>query len=150
MSATALERLAAELRDGGGLIAAATRHVPEDRDRVAEGDGDVPLLLEAIREGELLHYGAPRVVETGDEDLALLAGDRLYALGLARLADLGALDAGAELAGVISLAAQAIAEGDQARAEAVWTAGARAVGGGSTPEHEAAKAAWRGGRGKTH
>jgi len=41
----------------------------------------------------------------------LLAGDHLYALGLARLAALGDLDAVAELADVISLSAQAHASG---------------------------------------
>ena len=38
-----------------------------------------------------------------DPDLALLLGDQLYALGLARLAELGDLDAVAELADLISL-----------------------------------------------
>jgi hypothetical protein len=51
----------------------------------------------------------------------------------------------AELADVISLAAQAHAEGDSERAAAVWAAGARVVGDGPPPDHEAAKAAWRGG-----
>ena len=80
-----------------------------------------------------------------DPDLALLAGDRLYALGLARLAELGDLDAVAELADVISLAAQAHAEGDVERAEAIWAAGVAAVGHGSGPELERAKAAARAG-----
>ena len=61
------------------------------------------LLLEMILEGYRLHYGQPLVVTTGDEDLALLLGDQLYALGLSRLAALGDLDAVAELADVISL-----------------------------------------------
>ena len=78
-----------------------------------------------------------------DPDLSLLAGDRLYALGLARLAELGDLEAVAELADVISLAAQAHAEGDPERAAAIWEAGVRAVGEGPPPGHEAAKAAWR-------
>jgi hypothetical protein len=52
----------------------------------------------------------------------------------------------AELADVISLCAQAHAEGDPERAAAVWAAGAAAVGAGSTADHEAAKAAWRGAR----
>ena len=69
------------------------------------------LLVEAIREGYLLHYAAGRVVRPEDPDLSLLAGDRLYALGLARLAELGDLEAVGELADVISLAAQAHAEG---------------------------------------
>ena len=63
-----------------------------------------------------------------DPDLALLAGDRLYALGLARLAELGDLEAVDVLAGVISRAAQAHAEGDPDAARAAWEAGARAVG----------------------
>jgi hypothetical protein len=83
------------------------------------------------------------VVRPQDPDLSLLAGDRLYALGLARLAELGDLDAVGELADVISLAAQAHAEGDAERAAAVWEAGVRVVGDGPPADHEAAKAAWR-------
>ena len=112
--------------------------------RAAGREADYALLVEAIREGYLQHYGEGRVVRTADPDLALLAGDRLYALGLARLAELGDLDAVAELADVISLCAQAHAEGDPERAAAVWEAGAAAVGRGTTHDHEAAKAAWRG------
>ena len=59
------------------------------------------VLLEMVLEGYRLHYGEPLVVTTGDEDLALLLGDQLYALGLSRLAALGDLDAVAELADVI-------------------------------------------------
>ena len=74
-----------------------------------------------------------RVVRPEDPDLALLAGDRLYALGLERLAAIGDLDAVAELADVIALCAQAHAEGDPARADAVWDAGARGRRGRSGP-----------------
>jgi len=56
------------------------------------------LVVEAIREGYLQHYASGRVVRPDDPDLALLAGDRLYALGLERLAAIGDLDAVAELA----------------------------------------------------
>ena len=46
------------------------------------------------REGYELHYGAPAVVVSADDpDLALLAGDRLYALGLRELAAAGDLEA---------------------------------------------------------
>jgi hypothetical protein len=83
-----------------------------------------------ILEGSLLHYGSPRVISTSDGDLALLLGDQLYALGLARLAALGDLDAVAVLADVISQLAQAHAEGDEARAEQIWDAGAVAIGWG--------------------
>jgi hypothetical protein len=45
---------------------------------------------------------------------------------------------------VIALCAQAHAEGDPARADAVWDAGAAAVSGGPAPDHQAAKRRWRG------
>ena len=106
---------------------------------------DYELLLEMILEGSLLHYGAPRVVDAGDRDLALLLGDQLYALGLARLAELGDLDAVAELADLISLLAQASAAGDPWLADAIWQAGAAAIGWGATPAHAAAKALARSG-----
>ena len=125
-----LSRLADELRAGGGLLADAvvdTDAPAPHGERVAARGGDYPLLVEAIREGYLLHYGAARVVRTGDPDLALLAGDRLYALGLARLAELGDLDGVRVLADVISLCAQSHAEGSPARAEEAWDSGVASV-----------------------
>ncbi len=107
----------------------ATAHAPE-----------YELLLEMILEGSLLHYGAPRVVRAEDPDLALLLGDQLYALGLSRLAELGDLEAVSELADLISLLAQARATADAPLADAIWEAGATAIGWGATPQHEAAKA----------
>ena len=151
---TVLAALAAALREDGGLMAAALADadgLPAELGataasgpRAAGREQDYALLVEAIVEGYLQHYGTGRVVRPEDPDLALLAGDRLYALGLARLAELGDLAAVGELADVISLAAQAHAEGDPDRATAVWEAGARAVGDGPPADHEAAKAAWRG------
>jgi hypothetical protein len=98
------------------------------------------LLVEAIYEGYLLHYGEPRVLRSSDADLGLLAGDQLYAIGLARLVALGDTDAVAELADTITLTALAHAGGSPALADAVWTAGARAVGWGSSVAHQDAKA----------
>jgi hypothetical protein len=150
-----LERLAREVRERGGLLAGAIAPASADGAygavaaagrRAAGRPDDYALLVEAIHEGYLLHYAAGRVVRPEDPDLSLLAGDRLYAIGLARLAELGDLDAVGELADVISLAAQAHAEGDPGRAEAIWDAGVRAVGDGPQPDHEAAKAAWRNAR----
>ncbi|MBE2317010.1 hypothetical protein DVA67_013590 [Solirubrobacter sp. CPCC 204708] len=144
---SALQRLAQELRTEGGILAGtvADEGGPQPHgDAVAPKGEDYPLLVEAIREGYLQHYGAGRVVQPADPDLALLAGDRLYALGLERLAALGDLAAVAELADVIALCAQAHAEGDPERAEAIWAAGARAVAAGPSPDHEAAKRQWRG------
>jgi hypothetical protein len=108
--------------------------------RASGREGEYELLLEMILEGSLLHYGAPRLVRGADPDLALLLGDQLYALGLARLAELGDLDAVAELADLISLLAQAQAASDPRLADAVWQAGAAAIGWGVTPAHAAAKA----------
>ncbi len=98
--------------------------------RAAGRQGEYELLLEMIYEGSLLHYGRARVVRTDDPDLALLLGDQLYALGLARLAALGDLEAIDVLADVISSLAQAHAEGAPERAEAIWEAGAIAIGWG--------------------
>ena len=91
-------------------------------------------LLADIAEGARLHYEVDE-----DRDLALLQGDQMYARGLARLAELGDLDATAELADVISLVAQARAAGDAELAAAVWAAGSAAVRWGSTPQYEEAK-----------
>jgi hypothetical protein len=107
---------------------------------LAEGSReDYELLVEAIYEGYLLHYSIPRVAVTPDVDLALLAGDRLYALGLSRLVALGDIAAVAELADTITLAALAQGADAPELAEAVWTAGARAVGWGSSEAHRRAK-----------
>ena len=148
-----LDRLADDVRARGGLLANAVSPASSDGaygaiaaagSRAAGHEDDYALLVEAIHEGYLLHYASGRVVRPDDPDLSLLAGDRLYAIGLARLAELGDLEAVGELADVISLAAQAQAEGDPDRAAAVWDAGVRVVGDGPPADHEAAKAAWRG------
>jgi hypothetical protein len=140
---SALVRLADALRAEGGLLAStvvADGAGPQPYGDAVAGRGDAyPLLVEAIREGYLQHYGAGRVVQPDDPDLALLAGDRLYALGLERLAALGDLDAVAELADVIAACAQAHAEDDPARADAAWTAGAAAVAGGPGPDANPAR-----------
>ena len=95
--------------------------------------------VEAIYEAYLLHYGRGRVVCAGDADLGLLAGDRLYAIGLARLVALGDTPAVAELADTIRLSSLAQGAGAHELADAVWTAGARAVGWGASAGHRRAK-----------
>ena len=129
-----LEDLAAALRDEGGLLAAT----------VVDGDGPAPhgeaagarlaLIVEAIREGYLQHYAEGRVVRPADPDLALLAGDRLYALGLERLAALGDLDAVDALADHITLCATAHAEGRPQDADAAWEAALTRVHRATTSE----------------
>jgi hypothetical protein len=106
----------------------------------AEGRAEeYELLVEAIYEGYLLHYGSPRVVQAPEDDLQLLAGDQLYAIGLARLVALGDTAAVAELADTITLSALAQGAGNPELADAVWAAGARAVGWGSSEAHRRAK-----------
>jgi hypothetical protein len=68
-------------------------------------------VTEVVREGYLLHYREPRAFDGMDEDLRLLGGDAMYALGLSRLAAAGDLEAVAELADLISGCAQAESEG---------------------------------------
>jgi hypothetical protein len=81
---------------------------------------DRRFVLEAVHEGYLMHYGEPRAYSGMEEDLRLLAGDSLYALGLARLAATGDLEAVAELSDLISGSARAHAEGRPEEADALW------------------------------
>ena len=149
---TSLAPLAALLRDGGNVI--APHIVDSDEEpalgalaaagpRAAEAPEEYLLLVEAIREGYLLHYESPRVIQGADSDLSLLAGDYLYALGLERLAARGDLEAVGELADLISLAAKVHAEVEPGTADdmvrALWLAGIVAVAAGASPEHLEAK-----------
>ena len=84
-------------------------------------------VLEAVREGFLLHYGEPRAFAGMEPDLRLLAGDSLYALGLARLAEAGDLPAVAQLADLISACAQAESEGRHEDTGELWEASAKAL-----------------------
>ena len=149
---SALAAVAERLRADGGLLSDVVDERPPLDDALgrlaAQGprargrEETVGFVVEAVREGELVHHGVARVVRTeSDPDLGILAGDRLYAHGLAALAQEGDLDAIAELADVIALCAQAHAAGDQELAAAVWHAGAVAVGWGPSEAHREAKAA---------
>jgi hypothetical protein len=155
----ALAELAAALREEGTLL---TDHVAETDATPALGllaaagpraqgaEADYAFVIEAIREGYLLHYAEPRVLATGDRDLALLAGDHLYALGLERLAALGDLEAVRELADLISLTAQAHAGGTgdpgaERLAAALWLGATMAVCAGPSDAHTRAKEAVRDG-----
>ena len=95
--------------------------------RAAAAPAEYSLLVEAVREGYLLHYGEPRLLAGHDPDLALLAGDYLYALGIERLATLGDTAAVLVLADLIGDCAQAHAEGREEDAPALWQAAASAI-----------------------
>jgi hypothetical protein len=89
---------------------------------VAGADGRFDdFVLEAVHEGYRLHYGEAGGFGGMDEDLALLAGDSLYALGLARLAEQGDLAAVATLADLITNCAKAHAEGRPDVAGDLWS-----------------------------
>jgi len=149
----ALQRLREQLRDGGGLmstlLAPGAQTPPADPHgpaalaasgpRAARAPEEYELLVEAIYEGYLLHYGEPRVVRVPDADLCVLAGDRMYAVGLARLVALGDTIAVGEIADTITLSALAHSAGAVELARAVWAAGARAIGWGASRAHEEAK-----------
>jgi hypothetical protein len=106
-----------------GLLAAAGP-------RAAAAPGEYALVVESVREGYLLHYGEPRLMAGHDADLALLAGDYLYALGLDRLAALGDTEAVAVLSELIARCAQLHAEGRESEVEALWPAAAERIAGG--------------------
>jgi len=113
--------------------------------RARSDPGEYELLIEAIYEGYLLHYCDSRLLSGADPDLALLAGDRLYTIGLERLVALGDLDAVLELADVIALCALLVGRGERASCDPLWRAGAHAVGWGAGERYRAAKALARSG-----
>ncbi len=140
MSST-IARLRDAVRESGTPLASALGEGPVDPagdaralhaaggPRVAAHREDVEIAVAAVEEGYRLHYASARALDIADPDHALLAGDRMYALGLARLAAIGDLVAIAALADVISLSARAHADGDDALADSAWQAGVTAIAG---------------------
>lgn len=96
------------------------------------GDDEHAFVVEAVREGYLLHYEQPRLLAGHDHDLALLAGDYLYALGLDRLATLGDTRAVAILSDLISTCARLQAEGDTASIPNLWRVAAEQIAVGAS------------------
>lgn len=111
-----------------------------DRFAALQLDPERLFVLEAVYEGYLMHYGEPRAFNGMDPDLRLLAGDALFALGLSRLAEMGDLEAVAELSDLISLSARAHAEGHAETTSTLWLASARRLAGEGLP---GAREAWR-------
>jgi hypothetical protein len=90
---------------------------------------ELALGLETVYEGYLVHYGRSRLFAQRDPDTSLLLGDYLYAHGLVRVAATGNVTAVADLAELISLCAQARAEGRNGDG-AAWAATAARLGEG--------------------
>jgi hypothetical protein len=143
----ALDLLASRLREAEAPLSA---HVVDSAERPVFGllaalgprsaaaPGEYAFVVEAVREGYLLHYGEPRLLAGYDDDLALLAGDYLYALGIDRLAALGDTEAVAVLGELIGRCAQFHAEDRAAEAAELWRSAALAVGGRDHRHREAA------------
>lgn len=123
----ALRQLAAQLREEKTPI---SPHVIEPNAEAAFAPpGEHALVIEAVREGYLLHYAEPRLLAGHDADLALLAGDYLYALGIERLAALGDTEAVHTLADLISTCAQLHTEGREDQVPDRWRDAVSAIGG---------------------
>lgn len=111
---------------GPDLAAHANPRPGPDRFASSDNDGDArAYVLEAVYEAYLLHYAEPRAFIEMDADLRLLAGDALYAQGLARLAERGDTEAVSELADLISLCAWAESANRRDLVDALWDASAR-------------------------
>jgi len=136
--AAALRELAAQLRDEDTPV---SPHVIEPAapatlgmlaatgPRTEDAPGEYALVVEAVYEGYLLHYGEPRLLAGHDSDLALLAGDYLYALGLDRLAALGDGRAVAILSDLIARCARLQTENDRDSIPDLWREAAREIAG---------------------
>jgi hypothetical protein len=134
----ALNLLASRLREAESPLAS---HVADSAERPVFGllaalgprsaaaPGEYAFVVEAVREGYLLHYATPRLLAGHDADLALLAGDYLYALGIDRLAVLGDTEAVAVLGDLIGRCAQMHAEERLDEVPGLWRSAALAVGG---------------------
>jgi hypothetical protein len=124
---SALAALADQLRGEDTPIAG---HVIKNVAATDGPSGEYAFVMQAVREGYLLHYGESRLLAGHDPDLALLAGDYLYALGLDRLAALGDTEAVAVLAQLIARCAQLHAEGRVDEVDPLWVeAGAKLMKG---------------------
>lgn len=156
-----LQAIATDLKQEGGLLSAQVVEGSQLGEavfgelvaagpRAAEAPFEYALVIEAIREGYLLHYGTPRLVTEIEPDLALLAGDYLYALGLERLAKLGDETAVALLGDLISLTALCHREGLENCVSPLWLATTVAVGCGEGEEIKLAKDSLKGRKTASH
>ncbi|MCB0860028.1 MAG: hypothetical protein KDB54_05165 [Solirubrobacterales bacterium] len=146
----ALERLAARVREEGPPLT-----VKESPARPMAGDprygelaatgprtrgkaGEYAFVVEAVREGYLCHYGTSRILDDPDPDLALLAGDLFYAIGIRGLADLDDLESTGILSDLIRVAAGLQAAGRPDLAEVVWLGQIVALACGKDADQQAA------------
>jgi hypothetical protein len=135
----ALERLSERIAGEGEPLAVVSDRSgisPAMGELAAAGErrsgdpGEYAYVVEAVYEGYLCHYGRSRLLADPDRDLALLAGDLFYAIGISGLAGLGDPESVGILSDLIRVAAELAAAGETASAEAVWLAQLIALTGG--------------------
>lgn len=138
---SALQALAARVAaEGEPLSAAATGGPPPEPalglfaatgPRTAADPGSYALVVEAVREGYLCHHGTPRLLDSADPDLLLLAGDLFYAIGIARLAILEDAESVLLLSDLIRASAELHATGRVESVPSLWLAQISALAFGS-------------------
>lgn len=152
-----LDRLTDRVREEGPPLLAGDRRFKGPADpcfgdlaaagpRTASRGDDYSSIVEAVREGYLCHYGSSRILDAPDADLALLAGDLFYAIGISGLATFRDLESTAILSDLIRVAAELQAAGRPDLAEELWLGQIVALACGKQPEQEAAIEALEAGR----
>jgi len=155
MSAATLERLADRVREEGPPLAVRESfdealsvygELAVSGPRTADRRDEYAFVVEAVREGYLCHYGTSRILDAPDADLALLAGDLLYAIGIRGLADLADLESTGILSDLITVAAELQAAGRPELAERLWLGQITALACGKDATHAAVLNALASGR----
>jgi hypothetical protein len=137
----ALELLAGRVAEEGDPLAPAAVHTglpaPVLGPFVASGPhaaadpGAYSFVVEAVREGYECHFSRPRILEPGDPDLLLLAGDLFYAYGISTLARLGDTRAVGILSDLIRFSGELHAAGRAGDTGSLWLAHLHALGWGT-------------------
>jgi hypothetical protein len=104
--------------------------------RTARAPDSYAFVVEAVREGYLCHYETSRILDRPDPDLALLAGDLFYALGIRALADLEDVESVRMLSDLIRVSAELRSGNLRDAAESIWIATIVALSCGSDAEYE--------------
>lgn len=146
----ALDRLGERVREEGPPLVALASGADADPalgalaaagPRAAADPARYAFVVEAIREGYLSHYEDSRLLDRPDPDLALLAGDLFYAVGLNDLAGLGDLESTGILSDLIRVAADLRAAGRADSAERLWLVQTIALSCGKPDDYEGRLAA---------
>jgi hypothetical protein len=127
-----LDALAARVKEEGEPLSGAASTCPSPPPvigtlvakgtRTAKNPDGYAFVVESVREGYLCHHGRPRVLDTPDRDLLLLAGDLFYAIGIARLAELDDPESVALLSELIRVSAELHSSGRGDQTASLWLA----------------------------